>query len=139
MSLEACEGYSHLLAALLDFERLYLGRYVDHFDIDTKDTVTHRHIPFAVILMKVAEEWKATHAGLLPSTAKERSEFKVFSHTSWVPLGDSKIVRQPTTSIDLRLQAAVSTRRLSDDEENYKEALASAYKIWSPPRISTII
>ncbi|KAJ7522995.1 hypothetical protein O6H91_18G033900 [Diphasiastrum complanatum] len=86
-----------------------LKRFVDQFDIDAKDQLEHQHIPFAIILVKVAEEWKAAHGGRLPSGSKERAEFK----------------------------AAVRARKQSDDEDNYKEALASAYKVWAPPTISS--
>lgn len=86
-----------------------LREYAGEFDIDTNDTLVHKHIPSAIILIKMAESWRASHGGLLPSTSKERAEFK----------------------------AAVSARRNNEDEENYKEALASAYKVWAPPAIDS--
>lgn len=54
-----------------------LTEYAADFDIDTKDPLTHRHIPYGIILLKVTEEWKASHDGKLPTNSKERSEFKV--------------------------------------------------------------
>lgn len=85
-----------------------LKRFVDEFDVDIDDSLIHKHIPFAVLLIKATEEWQKNHGGSLPSTSKERTEFKAF----------------------------VSSTRCSEDEDNYKEALSSAYKVWSPPTIS---
>jgi amyloid beta precursor protein binding protein 1 len=58
-----------------------LKDYAAEFDIDTKDPLTHKHIPYGIILLKVTEEWKASHDGKLPSTSKERNEFKVGHHS----------------------------------------------------------
>jgi hypothetical protein len=44
-------------------------RFVDEFDIDTQDNNIHKHIPFAV-LIKIAEDWKNTHDGKLPSNVR---------------------------------------------------------------------
>jgi amyloid beta precursor protein binding protein 1 len=40
-----------------------LQSYVDEFDIDTEDNNIHKHIPFAVLLIKIAEDWKKVHDG----------------------------------------------------------------------------
>ncbi|CAM6089778.1 unnamed protein product [Calypogeia fissa] len=48
-----------------------LKRLVGEFDVDTKDTLVHQHIPFGIILIKTAEDWKATHGGQLPSRLRE--------------------------------------------------------------------
>eukprot|EP00850_Spirogloea_muscicola_P000461 SM000002S05541 [mRNA] locus=s2:604120:607000:- [translate_table: standard] len=82
-----------------------LKQYAATFDLDTSDSLIHKHIPYAVLLLRIAEDWRATHNGSLPSTSQERSAFK----------------------------ASISARRRIDDEDNYKEALAAAYRIWSPP------
>lgn len=44
--------------------------YVDEFDIDTEDNNIHKHIPFAVLLIKIAEDWKNAHDGKLPANAR---------------------------------------------------------------------
>eukprot|EP00850_Spirogloea_muscicola_P023917 SM000406S15600 [mRNA] locus=s406:33423:37590:- [translate_table: standard] len=82
-----------------------LKQYAATYDLDTSDSLIHKHIPYAVLLLRIAEDWRATHIGSLPSTSQERSAFK----------------------------ASISARMRSDDEDNYKEALAAAYRIWSPP------
>ncbi|GAQ81120.1 NEDD8-activating enzyme E1 regulatory subunit [Klebsormidium nitens] len=87
-----------------------LTEYAADFDIDTKDPLTHKHIPYGIILLKVTEEWKASHDGKLPANSKERAEFKEAIKARTNPL---------------------------EEEENYKEALAAAFKVWSPPSISS--
>ncbi|BBM97357.1 NEDD8-activating enzyme E1 regulatory subunit [Marchantia polymorpha subsp. ruderalis] len=79
-----------------------LRRLVEEFDIDTKDPVIHKHIPFGVLLIKILDDWKAEHGGQMPSSLRE-------------------------------LKAAITSRRRSDDEDNYKEALKAAYLVTSPP------
>jgi amyloid beta precursor protein binding protein 1 len=37
----------------------------------------HKHIPFAILLIKAAEQWRHTHNGTLPSKSQEKREFKV--------------------------------------------------------------
>ncbi|OAE19011.1 hypothetical protein AXG93_2839s1060 [Marchantia polymorpha subsp. ruderalis] len=82
-----------------------LRRLVEEFDIDTKDPVIHKHIPFGVLLIKILDDWKAEHGGQMPSSLRE-------------------------------LKAAITSRRRSDDEDNYKEALKAAYLVTSPPVLS---
>lgn len=45
-----------------------------HFDLNTKDTMEHSHIPFPIILIKKLAEWQAAHDGQLPTT-KDRDAF----------------------------------------------------------------
>lgn len=47
-----------------------LCSYVDEFDIDTQDNNIHKHIPFAVLLIKIAEDWKKAHDGKLPANVR---------------------------------------------------------------------
>ena len=53
------------------------GRFATGFDVDTSDSLVHSHIPFAVILLHCASEWKEGHEGKVPTTTAERREFKV--------------------------------------------------------------
>ena len=46
-------------------------------DLDVLDPVVHKHIPYIVILVKMALEWTNNHGGSLPQTRKEKEEFKV--------------------------------------------------------------
>eukprot|EP00270_Netrium_digitus_P018418 TRINITY_DN6996_c0_g1_i4.p1 TRINITY_DN6996_c0_g1~~TRINITY_DN6996_c0_g1_i4.p1 ORF type:complete len:463 (+),score=126.87 TRINITY_DN6996_c0_g1_i4:71-1390(+) len=86
-----------------------LQKHTDAVDVHVKDTMEHKHIPMAILLTKAAAQWKSGHGGSLPSTAAERSEFKSLL-ASW---------------------------RRSEDEDNYEEALAAAFKVWTPPAIGS--
>ena len=41
------------------------------------DPVVHKHTPYVVILVKMADEWAKNHGGSRPSTREEKKEFKV--------------------------------------------------------------
>ena len=57
----------------------YCGyRFVESIDINVPDPVAHKHIPYVVILIKMADEWAQNHGGALPSTREEKLEFKVW-------------------------------------------------------------
>lgn len=86
-----------------------LKRFADELDADIDDPIIHKHIPFAILLIKAAEQWRNTHGGSLPSTSREKAEFK----------------------------ASLSSKKRGKDEDNYTEAMSSAYKVWSPPAISS--
>jgi len=83
-----------------------LQRFVDEFDIDTPDNNIHKHIPFAILLIKIADDWRKAHDGKLPANVRE---FKA---------------------------AITARRRLEEEEDNYSEALKSAYIVIFPPQIS---
>lgn len=53
------------------------GRFVETIDLKTPDPIAHKHIPYVVILVKMADEWAKTHSSHLPSTREEKREFKV--------------------------------------------------------------
>lgn len=46
-------------------------------NLKVTDPVVHKHIPYIVILIKLAEEWAQAHGGCLPSTRQEKRDFKV--------------------------------------------------------------
>lgn len=52
-------------------------RFAETIDLDTADPVVHKHTPYVIILIKMAEEWAKTHGGNLPSTREEKKVFKV--------------------------------------------------------------
>ncbi|KAG8913827.1 hypothetical protein FRC01_004365, partial [Tulasnella sp. 417] len=72
-------------------------------NFDKMDVTDHGHIPFVVILVRVLQEWKNDHAGKAPNTYAEKQEFK------------QRIVKM----------------KKKDDEENFDEAFAQAYKAWT--------
>jgi NEDD8-activating enzyme E1 regulatory subunit len=90
-----------------------LSDYVNSIDLSTLDDSTHSHLPYAIILIKAAKEWKANHGGKLPSTATERAEFKSLIK-SWQKMVDGVPL----------------------DEENFHEAVSNAHRVWAPPVLS---
>ncbi|KAM3261681.1 hypothetical protein ACQJBY_052394 [Aegilops geniculata] len=88
-----------------------LKQFAKSIDICDKDAVVHKHTPYIVILVRLAEKWADAHDGQLPSTRQEKREFK-----------------------DL-----IRAHMLNVDEENYKEAVESSYKVSVTPGISNEI
>ncbi|XP_037444149.1 NEDD8-activating enzyme E1 regulatory subunit AXR1-like isoform X4 [Triticum dicoccoides] len=88
-----------------------LKQFAKSIDICDKDTVVHKHTPYIVILVRLAEKWADAHDGQLPSTRQEKREFK-----------------------DL-----IRAHMLNVDEDNYKEAVESSYKVSVTPGISNEI
>ncbi|RLN19565.1 NEDD8-activating enzyme E1 regulatory subunit-like isoform X1 [Panicum miliaceum] len=88
-----------------------LKQFAKSIDISDKDPVVHKHTPYIVILVRLAEKWADSHDGNLPSTRQEKREFK-----------------------DL-----IRAHMLNVNEENYKEAVESSYKVSVTPGISNEI
>ena len=55
---------------------LELKAFADSFELATLDELLFIHVPYAVILIKALDKWKATHGGKAPSTFAEKNEFK---------------------------------------------------------------
>ncbi|XP_011079006.1 NEDD8-activating enzyme E1 regulatory subunit AXR1 [Sesamum indicum] len=85
-----------------------LKRFAETFDLDTADPIVHKHTPYVIILIKLAEEWARNHGGVLPSTREEKKEFK-----------------------DL-----IKAKMIASDEENYKEAMEASFKVFAAQGIS---
>jgi len=149
-----------------------LCSYVDEFDIDTQDHNIHKHIPFAVLLIKIAEDWKNAHGGKLPANVRLfkvmfnntlselvcyiRQRFHTFRgwRRTMYPYRDRSYSVNPVefsfcqSLCFLRvalfswpeIQEAITTRRrVEEDEDNYTEALKSAYIMLFPPGISELL
>lgn len=86
-----------------------LKRFADSIDLNVQDPVAHKHIPYVVILVKMADEWAKSHGGRLPSTRDEKKEFKELLKAGMV----------------------------AQDEDNYKEAIDSSFKVFAPRGISS--
>ncbi|KAK8968496.1 NEDD8-activating enzyme E1 regulatory subunit [Platanthera guangdongensis] len=84
-----------------------LKEFAKTIDLNEKDPIIHKHTPYVVILIHIAEKWGDTHGGCLPTTRQEKKEFK-----------------------DL-----IKAHMLDIDEENYKEAIESSYKVSIPHEI----
>ncbi|KAK6157303.1 hypothetical protein DH2020_011551 [Rehmannia glutinosa] len=55
-----------------------LRRFAETIDLDTPDPVVHKHTPYVIILIKMAEEWTKTHDGNLPSTREEKKYLRFY-------------------------------------------------------------
>ncbi|KAE9593070.1 hypothetical protein Lal_00029118 [Lupinus albus] len=86
-----------------------LKRLAEGFDLNVQDPVAHKHIPYVVILVKMADEWAKSHDGSLPSTREEKREFKELLKAGMV----------------------------AQDEDNYKEAIDASFKVFAPQGISS--
>ncbi|XP_027171118.1 NEDD8-activating enzyme E1 regulatory subunit AXR1-like [Coffea eugenioides] len=86
-----------------------LRSFADTIDLNTSDPVVHKHTPYVIILVKMAEEWAKSHGGCLPSTRDEKKQFK-----------------------DL-----IKARMIAIDEDNYKEAMEASFKVFAPRGISS--
>lgn len=53
------------------------NRFAETIDLNVPDPVAHKHTPYVVILVKMAEDWAKAHGGILPSTRDEKKDFKV--------------------------------------------------------------
>ncbi|XVE74469.1 hypothetical protein DITRI_Ditri12bG0019500 [Diplodiscus trichospermus] len=78
-------------------------------DLNVQDPVAHKHIPYVVILVKMADEWRKSHGGALPSTREEKREFKEL----------------------------LKARMVAMDEDNYKEAIDASFKVFAARGISS--
>ncbi|KAI9176224.1 hypothetical protein LWI28_000014 [Acer negundo] len=85
-----------------------LRKFAETIDINVQDPVAHKHTPYVVILLKVAEEWAKIHQGSLPSTREEKREFKEL----------------------------LKSKTIAFDEDNYKEAVEASFKVFSSRGIS---
>lgn len=86
-----------------------LRRYSETVDLGTSDPVVHKHTPYVIILVKMADEWTKSHGGKLPSTREEKKEFKEL----------------------------IKARMIDVDEDNYKEAIEASFKVFAPRGISS--
>ncbi|KAL3635429.1 NEDD8-activating enzyme E1 regulatory subunit axr1 [Castilleja foliolosa] len=85
-----------------------LRRFAESTDLNTSDPVIHKHTPYVIILIKMADDWAKAHDGNLPSTREEKKVFK-----------------------DL-----IKAKMTASDEDNYKEAIEASFKVFSPQGIS---
>uniref|UniRef100_A0A2P2KNW6 NEDD8-activating enzyme E1 regulatory subunit n=1 Tax=Rhizophora mucronata TaxID=61149 RepID=A0A2P2KNW6_RHIMU len=86
-----------------------LKRFADTIDVSVEDHVAHKHTPYIIILVKMAEEWTKAHGGHLPSTRDEKKEFKEF----------------------------IKARMVALDEDNYKEAIEASFKVFASQGINS--
>ncbi|KAG8931742.1 hypothetical protein FRC02_002294 [Tulasnella sp. 418] len=80
-------------------------------NFENMDVTDHGHVPFVVILVKVLQEWKNDHGGNPPTSYAEKQEFK------------KRILKM----------------KKKDDEENFDEAHAQAYRAWTATTVPSDI
>ncbi|CAK9158014.1 unnamed protein product [Ilex paraguariensis] len=86
-----------------------LRSFAETIDLNVPDPVAHKHTPYIIILVKMAEEWAKSHGGSLPSSREAKREFKEL----------------------------IKTNMVSTDEDNYKEAIEASFKVFAPRGISS--
>ncbi|TFK68056.1 hypothetical protein BDN72DRAFT_888691 [Pluteus cervinus] len=77
--------------------------YALSLDFDKMDPTDHGHVPYVYILVRALEEWKKTHDGKPPQAYSDKKAFK----------------------------ASILSKKFKQDEENFDEAEAQAYRTWS--------
>lgn len=82
-------------------------------DLQGMDDYAHGHIPYLYLLLHYLEEWKNTHFGNLPSTFKEKTQFR-------------DVVRE-----------GARTNNSDGGEENFDEACAAVLKGINPPFVGS--
>eukprot|EP01024_Parvocaulis_polyphysoides_P051864 TRINITY_DN5119_c0_g1_i1.p1 TRINITY_DN5119_c0_g1~~TRINITY_DN5119_c0_g1_i1.p1 ORF type:complete len:420 (-),score=64.39 TRINITY_DN5119_c0_g1_i1:143-1402(-) len=84
--------------------------YAQSFELDKLDNLTHKHIPFAILLILTTLKWKESHDGQLPQNYQEQKQFKQLIE-------------------EIRRHEDENGKLL--DEENVDEAIQSAQLVWS--------
>jgi amyloid beta precursor protein binding protein 1 len=77
-------------------------------NLDSLDDHQHGHVPYLLLLLHYLEKWKESHGGKVPSSYKEKSEFR-----------------------DL-VRSSARTSNPEAGEENYDEAVAAVLKSLNP-------
>ncbi|KAB5590957.1 NEDD8-activating enzyme E1 regulatory subunit [Ceratobasidium theobromae] len=77
------------------------------FNFATMDPTDQGHVPYVYILVHAMDDWKAAHNGNLPSSYEEKKKFK----------------------------EQIAKMKFKPDEENFEEAVAQAYRVWTPTRV----
>ncbi|KAI0666364.1 hypothetical protein C8Q78DRAFT_1059113 [Trametes maxima] len=111
---EHCVSQSHSeVAPSLRITRPFpaLLEWARSIDWKSIDPTDHGHLPFVVILVRLVDEWRKSHDGNLPKTMAEKKDFK-------------------KSILDLKIKV---------DEENFDEAEAQAWRVWSEPAIPSDI
>ncbi|CAL8467774.1 g7312 [Coccomyxa elongata] len=90
-----------------------LKEYAASIDLQSIDDITHKHVPYGILLLKAVELWQNEHGSTLPATANDKAAFRAMLK-SWQRLVDGVPV----------------------EAENFGEAISNAHKLFCPPSIS---
>ncbi|KZO94570.1 hypothetical protein CALVIDRAFT_539020 [Calocera viscosa TUFC12733] len=88
-----------------------LLEYSRAVNLDALDSTDFGHVPWVVLLVKTLDSWRQTHNGEMPKTYAEKQELK----------------------------KTLEKLRRRGDEENFDEAVAQAYRMWTPTTIPSEI
>jgi hypothetical protein len=80
-----------------------LVKFAEGIKLEELDSHHHSHVPFIILLVKQLQKWRAEHGGKAPETRDEKALFKE-------QLRDGQV----------------------ENEVNFEEAIAAAFKAWSP-------
>lgn len=89
-----------------------LIEFVSQYNLDDLDDVDIAHVPYIVILLKTLDLWKKEHDGNPPKTSAQKREFK-------------KMIS--------------SGKRVTADGENYNEAMASSWRLFTDSTVPSEI
>ncbi|KAG8719622.1 hypothetical protein FRC08_002432 [Ceratobasidium sp. 394] len=73
-------------------------------DFAAMDPTDHGHVPYVCILVRAMHDWEQAHDGNPPASYAEKQAFK----------------------------AQITSMQVKSDEENFEEAVAQAYRAWTP-------
>ena len=85
-----------------------LSSFASDFELDSLDSVSFQRVPYIVLLLQAASNWRSEHDGMLPKSNDEQAEFK----------------------------RVLSAMRRTHDEDNFQEALNAVRHICKPPSLS---
>jgi len=94
-----------------------LVEFCNTVDLDALSDVDHAHVPFAVVLFKFLEAWRAAHGGNGPANFREKQEFK------------------ETVTAGIRMRSDPGNEGVPLDEENFGEAVTAANTALNVPTI----
>ncbi|KAL6754444.1 hypothetical protein V8C86DRAFT_2703972 [Haematococcus lacustris] len=79
------------------------------FDLAALDDITHRHLPFVLLLAQAGHSWRNAHGGSPPASSKERAAFK-----------------EELRGLRRTLQG------VAVEVKNFEEAEKAAFHVWTP-------
>ncbi|CAI6003661.1 unnamed protein product [Closterium sp. NIES-64] len=123
-----------------------LKEFAMGFDLDMEDAMLHKHIPYAVILLQAAQQWQQGggrgeegEAGAGGAAAAGEEAAPVAMQADGEGQGGASEPRVLPRGAAERseFKGLIAAHQRHMDEDNFKEALAAAYKVWSPPPIGS--
>lgn len=98
-----------------------LEEYVRTLDLNSMDSMEHSHVPWVVLLVKAACEWKA-------KVSQHAQRSLIRQHGGRVP---QDLSDESGPDEQKEFKALLNGMRQKPDEENFDEAIAQAYQVWA--------